>query len=431
MSGASAAPSAAIEYSTDQERIDWEKVFEDQDQGIIALISQASTFKSLKKCMIATIDTLFSRDGDLKSRESYYEKLSYIFPIELGAISTSDAELDKAKAASTDVLRGIKNHRITMEEQARSSIAAPGDGRPRRSTDGDTADDDSQDEIAEEIFDVEQSDTANTEAVFVETICSEFRSRFNMLQEGIQQTAMEKIKLPYLLSEKFSEYLEQILREYFIPDLKNRCSDTIQRGRFRAVDTQQHYFQVHAGSSEFGDLWKAVWDEVITPKKAPAARQQNPRLQRKKKKNLFDLLRIKTVLQKETEETEVSITDTQEANEPAINVWELICAPSENYHAPIPELDAELLMNFIALPANTLADQIHAIDQIVEQSEEIGRAFDVFQRDKNVEIPLLSITYRNRNIFLGKRALLKEMLMGFRAHEYPLISRYLPNAIRK
>ncbi|MDP6175185.1 MAG: hypothetical protein QGF09_13555, partial [Rhodospirillales bacterium] len=88
------------------------------------------------------------------------------------------------------------------------------------------------------------------------------------------------------------------------------------------------------------------------------------------------------------------------------------------------------LVNIFARSAKGMQDQIAAIMQIVTQSENLGSAFDAYQTNKNLGLSLMAISFKDAKQFLGKKALLKDLLKGHNARAYPLIARFMPGQVR-
>ena len=56
---------------TGDDLIDWEQVFESQDQGLIPLINKTKTRKGLRKRVRAIIHSMFQRKNDLENRRKF------------------------------------------------------------------------------------------------------------------------------------------------------------------------------------------------------------------------------------------------------------------------------------------------------------------------------------------------------------------------
>lgn len=99
---------------------DWERIFEHPEQGLINLVTQADGDARLRNCVIVVIEKLLVRVGD--------EVETARLTAELDALISQTTELDAAKQAVTDFLRGIKRDRI---EAARRQTVG-GDRRRKR-----------------------------------------------------------------------------------------------------------------------------------------------------------------------------------------------------------------------------------------------------------------------------------------------------------
>jgi len=86
---------------------DWETAFEDPENGLIALVSQAKTVGALRDCMIMIIKRFYTKDDDPVMRKQFANAISKIL-----ADGSSDNLLPKSIHSITALLREIKIERL-------------------------------------------------------------------------------------------------------------------------------------------------------------------------------------------------------------------------------------------------------------------------------------------------------------------------------
>jgi hypothetical protein len=92
---------------TDSGSVDWERAFEDPDEGFIPLILRAETAAELRESAIGVVERLHSRQDDPLEMEQFIEQLNQLIPD-----TTSDEMLHHLSAAVTSLLRQMKMHRL-------------------------------------------------------------------------------------------------------------------------------------------------------------------------------------------------------------------------------------------------------------------------------------------------------------------------------
>ncbi len=90
---------------------DWEFVFENEEEGFIALVSMAHTPFIMKDCTTVIIQQLFSRDSDAMNIMKFIIALSEIVPDEKEQNLNADL-LAAMRAEIVELLRKIKIDRI-------------------------------------------------------------------------------------------------------------------------------------------------------------------------------------------------------------------------------------------------------------------------------------------------------------------------------
>ena len=80
-----------------------------------------------------------------------------------------------------------------------------------------------------------------------------------------------------------------------------------------------------------------------------------------------------------------------------------------------------------------MGKHITALHQIATQGGSPAKAFDSYQKGKNIDLMLLAASYQFPDAFLGKRAMLRNFLKGYtetqRRQQFALVSRFLSEHI--
>jgi hypothetical protein len=419
---------------------DWADVFEHADHGLIPLVLQARSIDALKKCLLVIVESLFSRDSDAGFRHSYSAKLDDILPSgEMRVIDGTGGELEVIKKGVVGMLRQIKDFRVQKAAEALAKLP-----EERKAEAAGRKAEDAQD--ANMLLEMKagaetgkegkkpanDSEPAGAEALFTKLFCAEYGAKFGILSKGVAQKTSPKFRLPLLLSETFHVKFEAILRAHFIDGLLHRCRGTINRADGLEPDEQvkllERYFTGRVGKSEVWSFWQTIWADVTEEKEIPA--KPKPK---KKKKGLLGFAKKDTGDRSEEEakaEWKEAVRNAKRDNERCEQIWAEICAASDDYDPPVRDMDSQLLMELFGRSTNGTVNQMRAINQIVDQGLELGRAFSDYQQGKNIEICLLANCYQRPPHYLGEKDRLREMLKGFRRPSFPLIARYLPEFIR-
>jgi len=101
---------------TDQGVIDWEHVFEDEQDGLIPVILLANTPFVLKECSTLIIQQLFSRENDSMNIMKHIIALERIIP-DQKEMSLDKNALAAMRAQIATRLRKIKDDRIQKSEE--------------------------------------------------------------------------------------------------------------------------------------------------------------------------------------------------------------------------------------------------------------------------------------------------------------------------
>ncbi|MDP6788566.1 MAG: hypothetical protein QGI13_15720 [Rhodospirillales bacterium] len=104
--------------------VDWDKVFNDPETGLIAMVNNADTPKKLRACYHATINGLFFRESDDKIRKKYLYDLDKFFTIE-----QDERHMAGLQRQITMLFTRIMQNRI---ERARTFVRMKEKGNERR-----------------------------------------------------------------------------------------------------------------------------------------------------------------------------------------------------------------------------------------------------------------------------------------------------------
>lgn len=96
---------------TDQGVTDWEFVFEDDQDGFIALVEMAKTPFVMKDCTTVIIQELFTRDDDAMNIMKFIIALNDIIPDDKELSQNTD-ELAAMRLGISALLRRIKQDRL-------------------------------------------------------------------------------------------------------------------------------------------------------------------------------------------------------------------------------------------------------------------------------------------------------------------------------
>lgn len=97
--------------------VDWVKVFEDPDIGLIPLIERSDASEKLISCVDVVVRSLFVREADSHVRDRYLDALNDLVDRHDEMFSGGDEDLLLLKTNVVSLLRSIKNDRI---ERARA-----------------------------------------------------------------------------------------------------------------------------------------------------------------------------------------------------------------------------------------------------------------------------------------------------------------------
>lgn len=441
-----AEPKQTRRHKTDDQETDWEAVFETPGQGLIPLIESAKSLAALRECTSLVIRTLFLRMNDEETRATYDAALEEI-------IAVGEPGLESVKTKITELLRTIKEMR--KEKQTLAQLQPDADRRIQddESAIGNVGEAESDEEAEEDLMpDEERSgeeqavegqpaptvkidkDDPAREA-FADVCWDVVGERLDVLQAGIPQQRAKDDKLPFVLSAAYAARFESVVRKYLAPPMADQCRGIVIRAASQPAENQRDFirqnFEDKNGRRRLWKHWQRAWIDVTVEK-------EEPLMPEKKASGLLKMLtRKKKVDSPEDEENltfeewQVKVADIRADNKRARDVSVLLHEDTGDCLPPYKE-ESEVLKELFGRSAAGLKKQIDALRQIAQQGENIGKAFDRYQKGKNVELALLAVSYQNPDLFLGKKRILKDMLKGFSEAQktgLPLIRNYLPDHI--
>jgi len=394
--------------------IDWETVFEDPANGLIPAISEAQKPDMLIDCAAIITEALFSRSSDENIRAGYTGKLASI------AITNSSEPFEVVLEQITSFLRSIKDDRIQraadwVQHKANRSAGAASMDRENEGT--------------------SDQDKLSPEHLFTELFCDILDISYQTLWAGVPQQAMDNRKIPFVLAADFALRMQKIVRSEFMPIILPKCRHIISTATRVDEDDREDFLRAKISDQnirrELLDVWKSTWKTVMLEVDLPA----KPKVE---KKGMLNSL-VKAVQSMSDDERDDALITWQEDVEIAKmqqatvrEIWATLAAPSPLYEVPT-ENDQVLLMNIFTTNPGGIRDQISAISQIAEQSSRIGQAYDIYSSGKDLQLPLLSISYQKPDKFLKGDMILRDMLRGMSKSDkkiaLPLIVRYLGDYI--
>lgn len=392
--------------------IDWEMVFEDPENGLLPAISLAQKPEMLIDCAAIITEALFSRSSDENVRAGYTGKLASI------AINNSNEAFEVVLAQIIVFLRSIKDDRI---QRATDWVRH----KANRSASVVSADDDG----------LSEQENTDPEHLFTEIFCDILDISYRTLWTGVPQQPIDNRKIPFVLAADFALRMQKVVRSEFMPIILPKCRHIVSAAKRIKEDDRENFLRAKMADDnvrrELLDVWKSTWQnvmlEAVTPKKPKIEKKGVLKSLVKAVQSLSDVEQ-EDVMEAWREEVEIA----QMQQETVRDIWAALTAPSPVFEVP-RESDQTVLMNVFTTRPGGIRDQISAIGQIAEQSSRIGQAYDTYSDGKDLQLPLLSISYQNPDKFLKDEMILRDMLRGMGENDkklaLPLIVRYLDDYI--
>lgn len=444
--------------------VDWETVFEDPEDGLIAMVRQAQSTDIVRDCVSAVVHKLFAREDDATRREALMSMVDQVILAARKGNRSEAAILSEAHAGVSAVLRGIKNHRRKRAAAAAARIAAGLAPRAEAAVDRRAPADDEAVPAAGREEEAGRpaerwtilrerayppADPADLKAVFADGLSEAMRQRFRVLQEGLDAHWGNDDRLPFLLAPEFFTRFERTLRTALLPIMLSECTDILNRlapvPPAERTDFLDHVFSSAGDREAVIAAWETAWQRGTTPEPLPRepevyATKKNPVLE------TFARWRKAAMDEVDDEEDDVeegeslrtraaweeAVQAATETNAAAEQAWADLTAAAHTFIPPRDDDHAVLMSLFARTPA-TLRNQIQALHQVAAQGSGAERAFDRFQRGREVDLPLLVLCHRHPDLFLGRKALLRRFARGFsdqdRKARIPLTCRFLGDYI--
>jgi hypothetical protein len=419
--------------------VNWEHFFEHPTEGLVALIKQARSRDVLHKCAAVIVQGLFARKDDDLHRQAFLRAIDDI-------INTQE-HIGETKALLIDLLRQVKSHRqarareyvdrkqaedaAKAEAERRAAEAVPEEAvlervrakpqpsepspppRPRKAA-------------APAPENPTSSLSAAPHDVFCRTFSEIVRERLEVIRRGAKSPERIRSPIPFAVSEAFADHFGRIVEVEIAPMLAERVTSIIRPAEDLPPEDRRGYMREQIDEYKNRRALWAAWQDVW---KAATRKSEIPPEPEEEKKGALDFLKKKEKLpawkRKMTREewTEAVATITA-ANERADRIWAELTAPSPRYEPPGAE-DNEFLMELFALSPQAISQHIQALRQIVQQGGEIGRTFDTYRKNKNMDLPLLGACYWYPDLFLeGKTAPLKALVSGYARQDLPRLLPY-------
>ena len=351
---------------------------------------------------------MYARTGDKEIRAEITETLSNL------AIKNAGQSVDVVLDEIVVFLRTIKQDRIqrasdwirhTVERDAASAESHP------------------------------PTDPDDTDGLFQDMFCDYLDRCLQVLWGGVSQQPVNDETLPFLVSDAFSLRLQGVVRKAFMPIILPKCRHLIASAEQLPTAERQAHLRSKMNSDstrkELSEVWKYAWQQAMQEVELPKKPEIKPtgvfNSLAKAVQAMGDDDQVYTL---EAWKEDVATAKMQQAT--VRELWLDLSAPSTTF-VPPQEEDKPLLMNIFALGSGGLRSQISALRQIAQQSENIGRAFDVYAKGKDLQLALLAVSYQNPGLFLTEKSSLKDMLRGYsekeKARDFPLLLRYLRDFI--
>jgi len=270
----------------------------------------------------------------------------------------------------------------------------------------------------------------NAQDVFSDLIWDWVSLRFTSLSYGVNQDREKDDPLPFMLSAAFLRRFERVLRQVVIPDVVARSNGLLNAAEKEPEDQRKvflrNYFNDRQGRVVMWETWQAAWKATMTEQQLPT-KPQAPA----PKRGLKSLLKKKAPPQsgRTEEQWAAKAKQINKSNQITQKVWTYLQDDTKSYIPPNTS-DSQLLMEFFGRSVKLIKDQKTAIRQIVKQEGNAAKTFDLYQKGKPINMTLLAVCYYEAELMLGEKAVLKDIMRGQRASDFPLIARFLPGYIK-
>ena len=420
---------------------DWETVFESPETGFVTLVKQAQSVNSLRQCTRLIIDKLFTRQNDGPSLAAYHSALEKILPIDDG----DNVDVCFSKKRVIALLRDIKQHR---QRKAAKHVA--------QSRQPSHQDENSNDKGKEGVTEKRQSEappsmpgltapvaeaspspTDDTVEVFSHVFCTALNERFKALYAPTEQVRKPGDSLPFVLSEDFSRHFDDIIRQHIVPSILESSRGLVKMILEQPQDQRRKFMSDYLESRNGRQvLWEKCQEAWKTKTQQTPLPPKPKNTQKKGFLSGFSLKKQKKVpawkREQTPEEWQEAVTAIKKSNKAAAKVWDQISIDSKSWLPPA-EADNKLLMDMFARSIKGLQKQSAGLYQIVKQGDNVARLLTNFAKGKDIDLALLAVCYQHPDQFIGKKAVLRDMMAGYTQKEvdqgFALVARYLPKHI--
>jgi len=267
----------------------------------------------------------------------------------------------------------------------------------------------------------------STQDIFADLIWDWLAQRLNALSYGVDQERGEGDPVPFMLSTLFLSRFERVVRQLVIPEMISRSSGLLNRADQQDEDHRKEFlskfFHDRKGRLVLWEAWQTSWHATMTEHRLPA----KPQPQKRGLKSL--LKRDKTKPAMTEKQWAAKTKRVQIANKVADKAWAHLIGDGKQYIKP-DRSDGPMMIELFGRSVKVLKEQMNAIRQIVQQGGNIGKTFDMFSKNKKVNLALLAVCYQKPEEFLYGKQALKNILRGQSARDFPLIVKYLPDHIK-
>jgi len=405
--------------------IDWDKIFEHPEIGLITVINKAKSTQSLHRCTQVIVETLFNRDGDIVRRQAFATVVNDIVD-HTSKVSKSEAvALAAAKTKINQVLRSIKQDRqnravqaqqatlrdetqksvrtkdlAIVENKTKQNIVENQDDESSWTLKAETSESPSEIEAqnSQDFFETPQTDDVadedktiggykigTPEAYFIHAISQAILERLTALRgKSIDRLAFPK-GIPFILSAKFADYFEGIISEKVLPQLVGGCYVMINRMSVLPKDKWQEYLETLMADRTdrvvLWERWQIAWLQTTTQHEYPPKPKRKKEIKKSALRKFFDKLAEDDHYDDEDDGGEMTLEEWKEAaiaikeeNLEAESTWKEICKPSQDYIAPLDE-DNRLLMEIFGHDPGVYKSDIKKLLQITKDAVVLLRVF--------------------------------------------------------
>ncbi|MBF0267368.1 MAG: hypothetical protein HQL44_02130 [Alphaproteobacteria bacterium] len=282
-----------------------------------------------------------------------------------------------------------------------------------------------------------QGPTDEAGRAFAGLCWSQVAQRLAVLQGGIDDEQESSGTLPFFLSKAFMARFKNVVLNFVVPAMIEKSQAFVVRAASQRPGLCEAYlinvFEDPKNQLVLNDMWLAAWAVVTVPKKIP------PKPEEKSLKDKFRIGQKTTAVQGKSlptmtlEQWQATSKRIQASNARVKAFLQEVLAERPGYQAPREE-DLPTLCSLFVRSNEELQKQITALRQIVEQGGNIGTAYDLYQKNKNIDLALVSACYQYPHHFFDmEKKYLKIMLAGTpereRKDRLPLTIRYLSDLL--